>query len=372
MTAPFLLNAMFLYGGWLILTKIKVSRNFYTGILLLFFSYVLANYLTIKNFLFNDIVSHRTEWHGNVNGFQESFNTIFDTIFYGQYHSSTIFGLPVLLLGIYLVFRGVDHWKRIGLIMLSIIAISVFHGLYRCISVPLEEHLHILTSFQFSRFTILLPFLYYLLLLKCYSLFYEIKKLLIIITLIFLSVNLYFNNEIKYNAAQIILPKTNLVMTFSKFYAEDVFQKISQYIDLPKEEYRVVSLGLHPSIAQFNGFYTLDSYQNNYPLSYKNKFRTIIDEELNKDEALRNYFVNWGNRCYLFSHELRETCGSICYKESMVSVNELNIDTKVLKQMGCMYILSTVRILNAEALNIKFEKQFETSTSPFEIYLYRL
>ncbi|MDA6131502.1 DUF6044 family protein, partial [Escherichia coli] len=61
--------------------------------------------------------------------------------------------------------------------------------------------------------------------------------------------------------------------TVRQFYAEEQFSAIKEYIGLPQEDYRVASIGLHPAIAQYNGFYTLDSYNNFYPLTYKYQFR---------------------------------------------------------------------------------------------------
>lgn len=40
--------------------------------------------------------------------------------------------------------------------------------------------------------------------------------------------------------------------------------------------------------------------------------------------------------------------------------------------MGAQYIPSAVIILNAEALELKLEKSFDSIQSPYEIYLYKL
>lgn len=374
MAAPFILSAIFLYGSGLFLARRRISANYFIGIGVLFFSYILANYFTIENFIYDDVVSNRESWHFEGNGGRDIVVIFVNTLLHGQYHSSTIFGFPVLLLGLYLVIKRFNSYRTIGLITLSIVVIILFHSVYRNISSSLEDHLHILTSFQFSRFTFLLPFLYYLLLINCLSSFSNVKRPLIIIVLIFFSANIYFNNEIMFNVAKLILPetKTSKIITFSKFYSEDVFQKVAEYIDLPQENYRVVSLGIHPSIAQYNGFYTLDSYQNNYPLAYKKEFRKIIEEELKKSEVLKNYYDNWGSRCYLFSSELRDDCYLDCHKANNTSVNHLNINTDILKQMGGRYLLSAVKILNAEDLGLKFEQSFESIQSRYKIHLYKL
>ena len=92
--------------------------------------------------------------------------------------------------------------------------------------------------------------------------------------------------------------------SFKQFYATAQFQEIEQYIGKPQSSYRVASIGIHPSIAQYNGFYTLDTYNNFYPLAYKHQFRKIIASELDKNPTLKKYFDTWGGRCYIFVSEL--------------------------------------------------------------------
>ena len=94
-----------------------------------------------------------------------------------------------------------------------------------------------------------------------------------------------FNEEIHYRVI-------HHTPTFQEFYAEELFQEIDQFIGLPKSSYRVASIGLHPAVSQYNGFYTLDTYNNFYPLTYKYEFRKIITKELEKSGVLRRYLTN--------------------------------------------------------------------------------
>ncbi len=93
-------------------------------------------------------------------------------------------------------------------------------------------------------------------------------------------------------------------LTFSEFFSAPLFAEIKNYIGRPQNEYRVASLGMYPSIALYNGFYTADGYVQNYPLEYKHRFRKVIAQELAKSPSLRQFFDNWGSCCYLLSHEL--------------------------------------------------------------------
>src|SRR5699024_11742196 len=85
---------------------------------------------------------------------------------------------------------------------------------------------------------------------------------------------------------------------FKEFYATELFYDIKNYIGRNQKDYRVVSTAMHPTIAQYNGFYTLDTYNNTIPVEYKHNFRKIIAPELNKNKQLKNYFDTWGSRLY--------------------------------------------------------------------------
>ena len=87
---------------------------------------------------------------------------------------------------------------------------------------------------------------------------------------------------------------------------------------------------------------TLDGYSTGYPLSYKHEFANIIEGELDKSEALHDYFWDWGNRCYAFSHELGRNY--LIPKDSGLSIKDFSMDVEALKRMGGGYIISAVPI----------------------------
>jgi hypothetical protein len=67
--------------------------------------------------------------------------------------------------------------------------------------------------------------------------------------------------------------------SFREFYDTKLFSGIKMHIGKPAETYRVVSLGIFPRVASYNGFFCLDCYQNYYSLKYKHSFRDIIAKE---------------------------------------------------------------------------------------------
>ncbi|OQP17435.1 DUF6044 family protein, partial [Geobacillus zalihae] len=154
------------------------------------------------------------------------------------------------------------------------------------------------------------------------------------------------------------------------FYAEKQFQEIKQYIGLPVSDYRVVSIGIHPAIAQYNGFYTLDTYNNFYPLSYKYEFRKIIERELEKSKTIRTYFDEWGGRCYIFTAELGKRY--MFTKQSKKRLKNLQLNTEQLKKMGGRYIFSAVPIDNAAENGLVLDRVFTSDESAWTIYLYKV
>ncbi|SIS48138.1 DUF6044 family protein [Salimicrobium flavidum] len=133
--------------------------------------------------------------------------------------------------------------------------------------------------------------------------------------------------------------------------------------------YRVVSIGMHPAVSQYNDMHTLDLYAPVYPLSYKHEFREVIAGELEKNASLENYVDTWGGRLYVFVDELGENYRFT--KEDDKTVADLQFNTEKFKEMGGDYVLSAVEIENAEENNLELLKVFESDESAWRIHLYQ-
>jgi hypothetical protein len=161
---------------------------------------------------------------------------------------------------------------------------------------------------------------------------------------------------------------------FSAYYSTPLFAEIRDHVGRPPETYRVVSLGLTPGIALYNGFWVLDGFVNDYPLDYKRRFRRVIARELEKDPVLERLFDGWGGHVDLFSSELGKVSG---YSRRVYTkhaerraVDHLEIDVSALRELGADYVISAVEIRNHAALGLGFERRFERADSPWEIFLY--
>ena len=123
--------------------------------------------------------------------------------------------------------------------------------------------------------------------------------------------------------------------------------------------------------ALYHGFYCLDGYSNHYSLDYKHKFRRIISPELERSEYLKNYFDQWGNRCYLFSSECP---GYYTIEKNGFSFQDYRLDGAAVREMGGRYLLSAAYIQNATSQGLKLlnETPFETQDSYYRIFVYEI
>lgn len=158
------------------------------------------------------------------------------------------------------------------------------------------------------------------------------------------------------------------MLTWREFYATKQFEEIQEFISKPAKNYRVASLGLHPAIALYNGFYCLDGYCTNYSLNYKKRFRQVIAMELAKSDELKDYFDNWGSRCYLLSSEVG--LNFISTKQKPKSISRLSLDLDAFVKLGGEYILSAVHIDNPEKSGLELMKVFDDPQSAWRIWLY--
>jgi hypothetical protein len=267
-------------------------------------------------------------------------------------------------------------WMLFGLLFLSFV-ISLWFGFWQSVYlVPLKQQFTILQAFNFSRFHWLHPLFYYILFAVALSAIYdgiefEFKRLklgqVLVIGLLLLQFSILLPNSwatisVQYGGHDYI--------TYRQFFAEDLFAQIDDDIGLSKETYRVINIGLHPAIAQYNGFYTLDGYSNNYPLEYKHRFRNIIGYELAKDDELRSYYDDWGSRCYVLVHELDRNF--YCTKDDNIVINNLQLNTTALYEMDCSYIFSAVNITNYVANSLQLNGVYEHPDSAWRIFLYEV
>jgi hypothetical protein len=343
---------------------------FFAAIAYMTFLYMLVDYRLVFSFLYKGEPNSRDEFSYTQLGFWRTVRLTFKNYFLGHTHDMTVHTLiilPVTFLAVYWVWKQ-RLWKQEKTVVFLFafnFLLSVWYAFWFYKGwAPVVKHVHFLKTFNFARYHFLSPLLVYVdfaLALKILSRlgrsWLNTAKMMAVLQIGLLFM---YNDEFIYHQKP----------TVSQFYAEDLFKDIKQYIRLPQNEYRVASIGIHPAISQYNGFYTIDTYNNFYPLSYKHQFRRIIAKELAVNPVLRKYFDQWGGRCYVFSSQIGKHY--MIKKNSKRHLRNLHLDTNQFKKMGGRYLFSALPIDNAAEIQLRLDKIFVKKDSAWKIYLYEV
>ena len=384
--ADLIVLAVFVLYGFL---KRQNIRPFICGMVVLLIVYLGTNWELIAGVLGRgSFITHKSEYiitPSTVPVF-ETARQIFKE---GYYHAASNHQkmIPVIM-GTMLL--GLVFWKKLNrddkqhlcqmlILFTGAALIAAFYAVYHCgFIVQIRNQIGgILVEFQADRFYWLYPAIWFLLFGYSLSiirhLFKYMKWLGFLVLTAIVAVNcnyLWSNSDLRVNWEVWHDPEyvNTKYTSLPAFYQESLFRDIDKYIGKPKESYKVMSVGLYPSIALYNGFYCLDGYSNNYDVEYKHNFREVIDGELEKNDTLRNYYDSWGNRVYGFSNDIP----FVYYpsRDSGLKVESLDFDFEKLRSMGCRYIFSAVPIMNCDDLDCK--KSFEGENSYYKVYLYEL
>ena len=334
--------------------------------------FLIVEYRLIYMMIFNsDFTSVRTDFRPPIEPsfFHGIYKIIIETLqsfaLGGSFNNSlqTIFIIPAAIIGHFILFdRRIKEYHlpfSFGLIFLSCLGYATYRsGLLS----PLKEKIYFIKVF-YPYFTFLQPLLWFIVFALSLKLIINYARRGALIAFVLISLQVlygFFNHD---EIQKIRKP------SYREFYSPDLFKKIRDYIGKPNETYRVVSVGLHPAVSLYNGFYTLDGYFPNYPLAHKKAFRKIIAGEIKKSKEIKSYFDDYGARCYIFSAEL-ELSNWLYTKNKNGVIKNLDFNTSAFLEMGGRYIISSVEVENYKENNWELLKIFEDSSSPWRIYLY--
>ena len=131
-----------------------------------------------------------------------------------------------------------------------------------------------------------------------------------------------------------------------------------------------VAYGFHPAVLEYNGIATLDGYLGFYNQSYKDVFRAAIAPALERRPASEVNFDAWGARCYLYSGDEDGIVQAVRHYQTISS--QIAIEETALRDMGCRYIFSRIRLTNAEEKHLRLRGEWSDETSPYTVYVYEL
>lgn len=368
--------ALLFLGCWVLYEWIshkKTNLNLIFASILLGTMYILVDFqLFYGMFFVENFVSHRAgALDANLN-FKGVIVVAIYTFFNGWYHSANYVGIIFIGLAFLAIALGFRNKWNIKPVIFLMGLTALLAGLYAFMDwtqlVKVAEHLPILDKFSLKRFHFLLPFSCFLMFIFSLKLLMQLKNmeipvLLCLLILLGLNFNMNYNFEHNgYNMDFFKLANHDLEdeLTFQEYFDEELFTKAAQFIDKPQSTYRVASLGISPSILQFNGFYTLDSYQNLYRKSYSEWFFKINEAEYKKANLPDK---RMGNRCYLFSSELHQGADKI---------TQLDLDFEALKKANCTYLFSYHEIMTVEPGALSLSQVFESELTDTKLYFYQL
>lgn len=395
------MSSLILVGfGWLILgvlfslyllitRKWKVHLHIITSTVLMLVIYVLENLSLLGQVLgiSEGFTSHKEEYQIESSSFLTSFWTHLssNTSHSTDHHIWILFVVLGTAIWYALLRKKVTDQQR-TLFSILIACLCCILAMYATAAlwttspiVSLREKIGFLKSFQLTRIMWITPALWYIALATSLCILWSDKgwtkwivrpaSAILLAILCFLCLKTSF---VKPNVQELLLSDYETI-SWSDYLALGVMDQVEDYLSahegLSISEYKVASLGIDPSAAIYHGFYCIDGYSNNYPLEYKHAFREAIASELAKSDWLKVYYDNWGNRCYLLSAELY---GYYTVEKDSFWFNNLELNTTVLKNLGCDYILSAAYIVNAQDMNLSLLAEFETPDSYYKIFVYKI
>ena len=387
-----LLGMGVLWLFWLIWKQREKVFSFLAAWLLMLIIYIAENFRLFGELLRGKdaFVSHKSEY---VLAAEAFFSALWRNLIKGGQHSEDyhLFLLTVTLIAAlagFLVKRKTV--KRLQCIIGICLLWNFFFSLVAAISdsaafVAFRSNMTALRAFQIDRLMWIAPVFWYLAFacggMLCTELLVNEKKIAGVILTALVScgtiaagLQIFLAGDVKSNIRKMQNPDYGL-LSFRDYYATDVMPQVESYLrestGLEPSEYRVVSLGIDPAAALYQGFYCLDGYSNNYALEYKHSFRRILAPELERSDYLRGYFDDWGNRCYLFSSECP---GYYTIEKGGFYFQDYRLDADALRELGGDYLLSAAYIANAteQGLIPMNETPLETEDSYYRIYIYEV
>lgn len=387
---------------WLGIRDRKAPVSLIAALVVLGLGYVVFEYRLFYVMLFGGVETIRSTIVEADLGWREVAAQSADVWLHGMFHAESVHDKLVLWVcaGYFFYLNGKyaaeRKYKEIfhdvyNLLMLLLVFNSAVYGIYNwgAFRRAVETLLPPLKGFQFNRTVFFSPFLWYgaffmiLQRMYAYSFGREGKEwlrrwsrraanvlALAAAAVILLAPSRY--NDLfftcKNKALELLKGKEADEMNFQEFYSCGLFEQIKQDIGYAGEW--SAAYGFHPAVLEYNGIATLDGYLGFYPQSYKEDFRRIIAPALERVEASRVYYDDWGARAYLYSGTDLSVVSQ--FKSFTVEDKDIYIDTGAFADLGGSYIFSRFELSNAGEAGLCLVKAYEPEGAPYAVYVYCL
>ncbi|WP_101689394.1 DUF6044 family protein [Dysgonomonas massiliensis] len=371
LTGLFVLIALSCVFAYDLIINRKFGKYLFAGLALTSFAYILSHWPMFYMHLFDSsgYVSHRAEMKVLGNIFLGFYAYFWDALKNGGPSHLISMQAPIILvlacvIPVLMVITGKYDKKFLfvlAVLLLSTLTISLlgYEKIRNIVQVIYDNTI----ALDMARVHWLTPALWYVLLglAFAYVTKYIPKGTYIVIVLFCLQ---FYNIQ---RDDTNLLKDSNSKLTYKEFYSTDQYNEIKEVIGSKQSDYRVISVGVVPAVAQFNGFYTLDGYLADYPLEYKHRFGEVIHDELEQCPFVKWLFTTWGNYCYAYSCEL---WGQPDPKQ--LPEVKLDYNFEALKKIAIekdVYIISATRIKDTP---IELIQELKSQDWHWNVYLYKV
>ena len=386
----FLLGYLILAILWLSVKDRKPAWRLIISLFVLAFGYVACEYRLFGQMLFSDEVTIRSSIVNASLSVPEILQEIVLLFREGIFHADGVHEKVVLpVCAVYFVINNGLYvwrrqWKRIGrdpfnLLIVFILFNCVVYGLYdfEPLRSLVERLIPPLEGWQFNRTIFFNPFLWYgalfLILIRLYEAgvwqMWLANGIVCVAVLVVILTPTRYNdlyNTCHNRAYEYFHGQEVDELSYEQFYATELFAEIKGDIGYRGEW--TAAYGFHPAVLEYNGIATLDGYLGFYSQQYKEDFRKIIAPALERMEATRIYYDDWGARAYLYSG----TDLSIVNATKTVYATDYDIymDAAAFRELGGRYLFSRLALTNAEETGLTLLGEYTAADGSMTIYVY--
>lgn len=155
-------------------------------------------------------------------------------------------------------------------------------------------------------------------------------------------------------------------LSYEQFYAEDLFAEIKADIGYGGEW--AAAYGFHPAVLEYNGIATLDGYLGFYSQQYKEDFRKMIAPALERVEATRIYYEDWGARAYLYSGTDLSIVSAT--KTVYATDDHIYMDGEAFRALGGVYLFSRIKLSNDAEVGLSLLGEYTAQDGSMTVYVY--
>lgn len=380
----FIVATVLVAAGVTCLLQRKWHRDVWLGIATLIVAYCIVDYPFVHSMLTHNYVSHREVWDPAVS-WRRYFRDSNDVFYEGHYHASSVPTVCVWMMSATLLIGAARRHFRIvwtmAFFLLVVLALSYASTLH--LTPPFERlraQVHLLRIVNVRTYWCAGPVYLFGFAVALYYWWstwrYRIPAVLILLFELFwvLDEPPETEHELAANyrelAAQIRGAGTEQV-TYADFLATPVYEQVKEYIGLPPESYRVISVGIDPARAAFNGFYCADGYHNNYPLEYKARFRKAIAANLRRDDWAAWRYDDWGSRVYAFIPGAHKSGYRAKKRIRKKPIENFSLKTSALRELGVKYVLTAARFADERKFpGLRYVQEFTAKGVPLAVHVY--